>query len=165
MIDVLFTTNTFSIAMVGTSAIRMRLNALAIAGDIPLISNSTFSWSSFVTSILNRSRKDSMENVLSTPTAAYAPENAYSFVCLFSSAPHVTNARCFSSSAFTDDMSGVLASVFFFEPAIVGGQQTTLDSMRLRKPPPSVSRRRFHEPVALGGCRRWPARSPKPLTK
>ena len=88
---VLFTTNTFSMAIVGTSAMRIRRNAFAIAGLIPRISNSTFSASSFVTSTPNDSRKDSIENVLSNPTAAYAPEKACSLTCLFSSAPHVTN--------------------------------------------------------------------------
>lgn len=39
MIDVLLMKNTCSIAMLGTSAMRMRLNALAIAGSIPIMSN------------------------------------------------------------------------------------------------------------------------------
>ena len=90
---VLFTTNTFSMAIVGTSEMRMRRNAFAMAGEMPRISNSTFSSSSAVTSMWNCSRKDSMLKVLSMPTEVYAPLKACSFVCLFWSAPHVTNFR------------------------------------------------------------------------
>ena len=97
---------------------RIRRNAFAIAGLIPRISNSTFSASSLVTSTPKDSRKDSIENVLSTPTAAYAPEKAYSLTCLFSSAPHVTNWRWRSSSALTEAMSGLADASFFFEPAM-----------------------------------------------
>ena len=87
---VLFTMYTFSMAMVGTSAMRMRRNALAMAGEMPLISNTTFSSSMCVIHILKFSRKDSMVNVLSMPIEAYAPEYWCSAVCLFSSGPHVT---------------------------------------------------------------------------
>ena len=117
---VLFTTNTRSIAIVGTSAMRIRRNAFAIAGEMPRISNSTFSASRAVTSTPNRSRKDATLNALSMPTAAYAPLKACSTVCLFSSAPHVTNARWRSSSSFTSSIVDFFdaAPAGFFEPAI-----------------------------------------------
>ena len=72
---------------------RMRRNALAIAGEMPCISNTTLSASMCVISILKFSRNDCMLNELSMPTEAYAPEYWCSAVCLFSSAPHVTNSR------------------------------------------------------------------------
>mmetsp|Transcript_31967 Transcript_31967/g.79064 ORF Transcript_31967/g.79064 Transcript_31967/m.79064 type:complete len:334 (-) Transcript_31967:181-1182(-) len=103
---VLLTMNTFSMAMVGTSAMRMRRKALAMAGLMPCISNSTLSTSSAVTSRRKASRNPSMVNVLSIPTELYAPLYAYSVVCLFSSAAQVTNLRCRSSSALTSLMSG-----------------------------------------------------------
>ena len=92
---VLFTTNTFSMAIVGTSAMRIRRNAFAIAGLIPRISNSTFSASSLRHLDAERLAEGlHRERVVHPHRRVRAGEGVLVDVLVLV-APHVTNAFCF----------------------------------------------------------------------
>mmetsp|Transcript_4640 Transcript_4640/g.16950 ORF Transcript_4640/g.16950 Transcript_4640/m.16950 type:complete len:212 (-) Transcript_4640:9-644(-) len=96
---VLFTTKTFSIAIVGTSANIIRRNAFAKAGEHPSSSNTHVSSSLEIIFNANVSRKPSTLNAQSFPKDAYAPPYAISFAFAFVFAPAVTNLRCSSNRA------------------------------------------------------------------
>mmetsp|Transcript_7993 Transcript_7993/g.26634 ORF Transcript_7993/g.26634 Transcript_7993/m.26634 type:complete len:243 (-) Transcript_7993:107-835(-) len=73
MMEVLLAMKTFSIAMVGTSAIRMRRKALAMAASMPTMSNTIDSSSSALTSILKSVLNFSRLRELSLSSVMYAP--------------------------------------------------------------------------------------------
>ena len=71
MIEVLLTKNTCSMAIVGTSAIRMRLKALDMAGSMPSMSNSISSLFVLCTMIRKFSAQARKSQALSICSALY----------------------------------------------------------------------------------------------